>query len=493
MWNESIENLIPIINNLHDISSSVGEALDFDLPLIAVVGSQSAGKSSVLEKFVGRDFLPRGSGIVTRRPLILKLIHNPNEEYGIFLHKGSKKYFSFQEISQEIIDETERTVPGKQVSPSPINLTVLSPNVMNLTLVDLPGLTKIAVGGQDKNISKTIRKMVLSFINKPNSLILAVSPANVDLANSDALNIAHEADPSGSRTIGVITKLDLMDQGTDALEILNNKVIPLRRGYIGIVNRSQKDIDGNKDIKDADQSEREYFLKHPKYRAIANRCGTNYLQKTLAEQLTNHIRLVLPKLREKITKRNINLKNELDTLEMSAMSNINVRARFIVRVDIFLSSAVLEELIRSIIKKLIQPVHFVIEKILNEQKNCVHETAETVINITSFQLYVKDLILTKLNKNVSNLKDFIDVLIEAECGHIYTRSNKFTLKNATNEVTSNDEDGVSDLNEKNVKRGPARIKYSAYFAKNDYWFVLTSQQLAVYKKPNVIAQNLFIL
>ena len=53
------------------------------------------------------------------------------------------------------------------------------------------------------------------------------------------------------RTIGVITKLDLMDQGTDAKEILENRLLPLRRGYIGVVNRSQKDIDGRKDIKAA--------------------------------------------------------------------------------------------------------------------------------------------------------------------------------------------------------------------------------------------------
>eukprot|EP00063_Salmo_salar_P083845 XP_014058680.1 PREDICTED: dynamin-2-like [Salmo salar] len=65
---------------------------------------------------------------------------------------------------------------------------------------------------------------------------------------------------SGLRTIGVITKLDLMDEGTDAKDILENKLLPLRRGYIGVVNRSQKDIDGRKDIRAALAAERKFFL-----------------------------------------------------------------------------------------------------------------------------------------------------------------------------------------------------------------------------------------
>ena len=125
------------------------------------------------------------------------------------------------------------------ISPVPINLRVFSPRVLNLTLVDLPGMTKVAVGDQPQDIEKQIRDMIMQFIIKDSCLILAVSPANQDLANSDALKIAKEVDPEGMRTIGVLTKLDLMDQGTDAKDILENKLLPLRRGYVGVVNRSQ--------------------------------------------------------------------------------------------------------------------------------------------------------------------------------------------------------------------------------------------------------------
>lgn len=59
-----------------------------------------------------------------------------------------------------------------------------------------------------------------------------------------------------------------MDEGTDARDILENKQLPLRRGYVGVVNRSQKDIDGRKDIKAAMAAERKFFLSHPSYRWV---------------------------------------------------------------------------------------------------------------------------------------------------------------------------------------------------------------------------------
>merc|ERR1712172_331681 len=99
----------------------------------------------------------------------------------------------------------------------------------------------------------------MPFITKETCLILAVTPANIDIATSDALNLAKSVDPEGLRTIGVLTKLDLMDEGTDARDVLENKLLPLRRGYVGVVNRSQKDIEGRKDIKAAVESERKFY------------------------------------------------------------------------------------------------------------------------------------------------------------------------------------------------------------------------------------------
>ncbi|XP_030645516.1 dynamin-2 isoform X7 [Chanos chanos] len=312
MGNRGMEDLIPLINKLQDAFSSIGQNCNLDLPQIAVVGGQSAGKSSVLENFVGRDFLPRGSGIVTRRPLILQLV-NHKAEYAEFLHCKGKKFVDFDEVRQEIEAETDRiTGSNKGISPVPINLRVYSPHVLNLTLIDLPGMTKVAVGDQPPDIEHQIRDMLMQFITKENCLILAVTPANTDLANSDALKIAKEVDPQGLRTIGVITKLDLMDEGTDARDILENKLLPLRRGYIGVVNRSQKDIDGKKDIRAALAAERKFFLSHPAYRHMADRMGTPHLQKTLNQQLTNHIRDTLPGLRSKLQSQLLSLEKEVE-------------------------------------------------------------------------------------------------------------------------------------------------------------------------------------
>ncbi|XP_056259871.1 dynamin-1a isoform X13 [Seriola aureovittata] len=312
MGNRGMEDLIPLVNRMQDAFSSIGQNANLDLPQIAVVGGQSAGKSSVLENFVGKDFLPRGSGIVTRRPLVLQLMNCPTE-YAEFLHCKGKKFIDFDEVRQEIEAETDRiTGANKGISPVPINLRVYSPHVLNLTLVDLPGMTKVPVGDQPADIESQIREMLMQFVTKDNCLMLAVSPANSDLANSDALKIAKEVDPQGMRTIGVITKLDLMDEGTDAKDILENKLLPLRRGYIGVVNRSQKDIDGKKDINAAMAAERKFFLSHPAYRHLADRMGTPYLQKILNQQLTNHIRDTLPGLRAKLQSQLLSIEKEVE-------------------------------------------------------------------------------------------------------------------------------------------------------------------------------------
>lgn len=143
------------------------------------------------------------------------------------------------------------------------------------------------------------------------------SPANSDLANSDALALAKEVDADGVRTIGVITKLDLMEDGTDARDVLENKLKPLRRGYVGVVNRSQRMIDDRKDMATAVKAERDFFLSHKYYRTIIDRLGTPYLQRVLNQQLTQHIHDKLPALQDKLRKEMVLL--ELEVEKMNAM------------------------------------------------------------------------------------------------------------------------------------------------------------------------------
>jgi GTP-binding protein EngB required for normal cell division len=221
-----MSSLLPVYHKLQDALVATGgnSSQAPKLPQIVVIGSQSSGKSSVLESFVGRDFLPRGAGIVTRRPLVLQLVHTPveadrPEEWGEFLHKPGRRFTDFGEIRAEIEAETERSLgKSKKVSPEPIRLAIYSPNVVDLSLVDLPGLTKVPVADQPADIEQQIRQMSLAYIEPEVSLILAVSAANSDLATSDAIQLAKRVDPEGVRTMGVLTKIDLMDEGTDAIE-----------------------------------------------------------------------------------------------------------------------------------------------------------------------------------------------------------------------------------------------------------------------------------
>lgn len=156
----SMEQLIPIASKLQDVLGALGQSTSLDLPQIVVVGGQSSGKSSVLEGIVGRSFLPRGHGIVTRRPLVLQLYNTQlqsdhenddadadfnerrsstqegadSDEWGEFLHTPGRKYFDFTAIREEIVRETERlTGKNKGIHPTPIYLKVFSPKVRRVS------------------------------------------------------------------------------------------------------------------------------------------------------------------------------------------------------------------------------------------------------------------------------------------------------------------------------------------------------------------------
>ena len=158
-----------------------------------------------------------------------------------------------------------------------------------MTLIDLPGLTKVPVDGQPSNIEQLIKDMIISFIEKQSCLVLAVTPAAQDPENSAAIELAREVDAEGLRTIGVLTKLDVMVAGTDAREVLENKRLFPKRGWVGVVNRSQQDIIDRRTIEETRVYEKK-FLHHPAYQDMSDKMGINYLQHVLKQQLTNHIR-----------------------------------------------------------------------------------------------------------------------------------------------------------------------------------------------------------
>ncbi|KAK5951224.1 mitochondrial dynamin GTPase Msp1 [Knufia fluminis] len=220
---------------IRNMLQGVGQSGALTLPSIVVIGSQSSGKSSVLEAIVGHEFLPKGSNMVTRRPIELTLVNTPDAkaEYGEFPALGLGKITDFTQIQRTLTD-LNLAVPSEQcVTDDPIQLTIHSPNVPDLSLIDLPGYIQVVGRDQPVELKQKISDLCDKYIQPPN-VILAISAADVDLANSTALRASRRVDPRGERTIGVITKMDLIDPQR-GVEMLSDKKYPLRLGYVGVV------------------------------------------------------------------------------------------------------------------------------------------------------------------------------------------------------------------------------------------------------------------
>ncbi|KAL8190487.1 UNVERIFIED_CONTAM: Interferon-induced GTP-binding protein Mx1 [Gekko kuhli] len=200
-YEEKIRPCIDLIDSLR----ALGVEKDLALPAIAVIGDQSSGKSSVLEALSGVA-LPRGSGIVTRCPLALKL---KKTRHGC----GWKGKISYRDINEDLnhpsdvekeIRKAQISIAGEGVGISHelITLEIRSSEVPDLTLIDLPGIARVAVGNQPQDIGHQIKRLITKIIAKDETINLVVVPCNVDIATTEALKMAQEVDPDGERTLG---------------------------------------------------------------------------------------------------------------------------------------------------------------------------------------------------------------------------------------------------------------------------------------------------
>ncbi|KKY23533.1 putative mitochondrial dynamin gtpase [Diplodia seriata] len=280
---------------IRGLLQTVGQSDQLTLPSIVVIGSQSSGKSSVLEAIVGHEFLPKGSNMVTRRPIELTLVNTPeaHAEYGEFPALGLGKVTDFSQI-QKTLTDLNLAVPTEQcVSDDPIQLRIYSPNVPDLSLIDLPGYIQVVGRDQPPELKEKIAELCQKYIQPPN-IILAISAADVDLANSTALRASRKVDPRGERTIGVITKMDLVEPGR-GLDLLTDRKYALRLGYVGVVCRVPQTTGGlfargSGNIQQAvTRNEKAFFGSHPEefgHEAHVD-VGTNNLRKKLMYVLEN--------------------------------------------------------------------------------------------------------------------------------------------------------------------------------------------------------------
>ena len=310
---KKLRKLINLIDQLRDCG--VNEYIK--LPRICSLGTQSSGKSSVLESIVGLDFLPRGDGVVTRRPLELRLCHiNSGEPWAVFEERKGKKFTDFVKVRETIEALTDEVCgKDKNILDKPIVLNVYSQTCPDLTLVDLPGVTRVPIEGQPHNIEEITKNMAIRYIEDPLTIILCVIAANSDIATSDGLKLAKEIDTTGSRTLGVLTKLDIMDAGTDAKKALMNEEIPLKLGYVGVKNRSKLDLNNKISMAETARKEKEFFKTHPVYKNLpAGHLGTSVLINKLTKIYFKIIRENLPRIVKAINDRVKTAEEELAEL-----------------------------------------------------------------------------------------------------------------------------------------------------------------------------------
>ncbi|XP_060626288.2 interferon-induced GTP-binding protein Mx1 [Anolis sagrei] len=306
LYNQYEEKIRPCID-LIDSLRALGVEKDLALPAIAVIGDQSSGKSSVLEALSGVA-LPRGSGIVTRCPLALRLKKLPAGH----MWKGKINYLeNARELSnpsqvEKEIRSAQNKLAGEGVGISDklISLEISSPDVPDLTLIDLPGIARVAVGNQPADISEQIKMLIKKFIDREETINLVVVPCNVDIATTEALKMAQEVDPEGERTLGILTKPDLIDKGTEGsvVKILRNIIIPLKKGYMIVKCRGQQDIQSNLTLASAIQKEKSFFENHKCFGMLLQekKATIPLLAEKLTNELVHHIRRSLPTLEEQI-------------------------------------------------------------------------------------------------------------------------------------------------------------------------------------------------
>ncbi|KAJ8352499.1 hypothetical protein SKAU_G00239750 [Synaphobranchus kaupii] len=315
---EKVRPYIDLIDSLR----LIGIEKDLALPAIAVIGDQSSGKSSVLEALSGVA-LPRGSGIVTRCPLELKLrkLRGGGQWRASISYEEEKIQFEDPSLVQGHVVKAQDKLAGKGVGicNKLITLEVCSPDVCDLTLIDLPGIARVPVKNQPEDIGDQIKRLILNFILKTETIVLVVVACNVDIATTEALKMAQQVDPEGKRTLAILTKPDLIDRGTEknVLEIVQNQVIPLSKGYIIVKCRGQKQIDDGIPLSDAIKIERDFFQQHKYFSGLPDekKATMQCLATKLTHNLVEHIKKSLPLICEQITKQLWDTKKELTLCE----------------------------------------------------------------------------------------------------------------------------------------------------------------------------------
>jgi interferon-induced GTP-binding protein Mx1 len=311
-YDEKVRPLMDKIDQVRSILSSNDDGITF--PSVVVVGDQSSGKSTLLEALSMVE-LPKGSGIVTRCPLVLRLRKSMQRQ--VYHLQADNQKVPLDESKVDIlkyIEQETKKLAGdhKNVVHDLIELLVEDPNVRDLTVVDLPGIARNPIADQPKDIYKQTTGLIRKFISQAGSVILCVFPANMDVATVESFTLAGEVDVFGVRTIGVITKSDLAPN-SDVLvqQLLMEKadVLKLTLGFVAVRNRS---TDEKLTLEEARRREREFFQQHPASSTVGWYClGINALINRLADLYSDRVKETFPKMRQDIQKKLKDVREQL--------------------------------------------------------------------------------------------------------------------------------------------------------------------------------------
>ncbi|PAA65837.1 hypothetical protein BOX15_Mlig002592g1 [Macrostomum lignano] len=302
------ERLRPCLNALDSLRSH-GLQREISLPAIAVVGDQSVGKSSVLEAISGVEF-PRGLGIVTRCPLMLSMRGREDSGWTARIRYETKSgqardkpLSTPAEIGQAIRDaQEEMTSSSGEISEKLIELHIEGADTPDLTLIDLPGIARFSIANAG-DIATVSKSLIMSYILKPEVLILVVIPCNVDVETVEAISLAREVDPECKRTLGVLTCPDLVNPGSEieVLAMMRNERLKLRKGFVTVRCRTPQQLKDNMGLREACKAEEEFFKLHPQFCALGDyQRGCKTLANKLSVELYQAVKERIPEMLKEI-------------------------------------------------------------------------------------------------------------------------------------------------------------------------------------------------
>jgi len=307
----------PKLDAIEQIRSDLN-AENIEVPGIVVAGAQSAGKSSLLESLSNVN-LPSGENITTRVPLILRLERKVGVERHAYisdhpdLELHGNRIRNLDNLPRKITELTN-SIAGNNgcVLDKPIHVKVVSPDGPSITLIDLPGITHLSLNNSQEDIHTATIDLVKKYIRNEQMIILCVVPALDDFANSEAIKFAKEVDPSGKRTLGVVTKVDLVKTDTKIAEKLRGEGnnVKLELGFVAVRNRTPIDVIRGTSIPKLRELERNYFVTSSHFIGVDKQYwGIDTLINRISELQMQSIDEFIPKMTAQL-KGNLNILNE---------------------------------------------------------------------------------------------------------------------------------------------------------------------------------------